>query len=402
MKVLVLGLMVLDMVWQGFLEVLDRRSLKNPVPACVADVYDPQEYQRWRSYKGEKSRVGVFQAAVMFLAELALILPDGYAAFARLFPAGIYPQLLSVVLLEQLVTLVIGIPFEAYDTFVIEEKYGFNRSTVKTFIADQIKGLLIGLILMGGLICAFALIHQALGDWVLVLFAAVFMVLILAISLLAPVFTRLFNKFTPLPDGELKEKLTALLTSHGYRVRAIEVMDASRRSTKMNAYFTGFGPMKTIVLYDTLVEATTPDQLCAVFAHELGHGLHHDTLKMQLRNSVQVILIAVITWLIVRTPSVFTAFGFEGVNYGFAFTLMSTVMGVLTPLWGLFSNTLERKAEYRADAQAVSEGYGEALVTALKVLTKGNFGDLAPDPLLIKLTYSHPSLAQRIEAIRKK
>ena len=399
-KVIAVALLVFDILWQGFLELLDRRSLKRAVPVCVADVYNLDEYAKWRAYKSEKSRVGILQALVCFVAELLLLVLDGYAAFARLFPAGVYPQLLSIVLLEQVVSTVAALPFSVYDTFTVEAKYGFNRSTRKTFVADEIKGFLLSTVLMGGLISLFAVIHQAMGDWVIVLFAVVFVLIMLCITLLAPLFTRLFNKFTPLPDGELKEKLTALMTAHGYKVRAIEVMDASKRSTKMNAYFTGFGPMKTIVLYDTLVEATTPDQLCAVFAHELGHGLHHDTLTLQCFSGLNAVLIAVIAWLLVRTPAIFADFGFTEVNYGMVFSLMGGVMGLLSPLMGLLSNTFSRKAEYRADAQAVSEGYGENLIAALKLLAKGNFADLAPDPLLVRLIYSHPAMDQRIEAIQ--
>lgn len=189
------------------------------------------------------------------------------------------------------------------------------------------------------------------------------------------------------------------MISHGYKVRAIEVMDASRRSSKMNAYFTGFGPMKTIVLYDTLVAATTTEQLCAVFAHEMGHGLHKDTLKNQVFSAIQALLMGVAAWLIARTPEMFTAFGFTGVNYGMVFILMGIVLEVLSPLMGLITSTFSRKMEYRADEQAVKEGYGKPLCEALKILAKGNFADLSPDALLVKLCYSHPPIHARIEAI---
>ena len=132
--------------------------------------------------------------------------------------------------------------------------------------------------------------HKSLGDWMIVVFTAVMTLLVLGISFLSPILTKIFNKFTPLEDGELKDKLTALLEKHGYKVRAIQVMDASRRSTKSNAYFTGFGKMKTIVLYDTLIEQMTTDEICAVFAHEMGHGLHKDTLKNQIFSTIQMFL----------------------------------------------------------------------------------------------------------------
>ena len=179
-------------------------------------------------------------------------------------------------------------------------------------------------------------------------------------------------------------------------------MDASRRTTKSNAYFSGFGRMKTIVLYDTLVESMTPDEICAVFAHELGHGLHKDTLKNQILSFIQMAVLGVLAWLTLRTAEIFLSFGFTEVNYGFAIILiMSVEYALIAPLFGLLVNTFSRRAEYRADAQAVKEGYGEQLISALKKLTRQNFADLAPSPLLVKLEYSHPTLSQRIEAIQK-
>ena len=226
------------------------------------------------------------------------------------------------------------------------------------------------------------------------------MLLVLGVSFLYPVLSRIFNKFVPLEDGELKEKLTGLLERNGYHVRDIKVMDASRRTTKSNAYFTGFGKMKTIVLFDTLVESMTTEEICAVFAHELGHGLHKDTLKNQVLSFFQLIVLAVLAWLTLRTEGIFNAFGFEEVNYGFALLLISSVeFALISPLCGLVINYFPRRAEYRADAQAVKEGYGEQLISALKKLARQNFSDLAPSSILVKLEYSHPTLSQRIKAI---
>ena len=214
--------------------------------------------------------------------------------------------------------------------------------------------------------------------------------------------SKFFNKFTPLEDEELKEMLTSLLTKNGYQVRAIKVMDASRRSTKSNAYFSGFGKMKTIVLYDTLLASATADEICAIFAHEMGHGLHKDTLKNQILSFVNIALLALALWLLARTDSLYAYFGFEKVNYGLAFILMSeAVMALVSPLLGLLVNWHSRKAEYRADAQAVKEGYGPALISGLKKLSRENFSNLSPDPVLVKLTYRHPPLSERIAAIEK-
>jgi STE24 endopeptidase len=324
-----------------------------------------------------------------------------YAAFAGLFPETFFLRMLAVILLGAVTDLLL-IPFSYYNTMVIEEKYGFNRSSGKTFWLDQLKSFLIGILISVIIGSLLMWTHQALGDLLIVVFAGAMTLLLLAIAFLYPVLSRIFNKFTPLEDGELKEKLIGLLGKHGYKVRAIQVMDASRRTTKSNAYFSGFGKMKTIVLFDTMLEQMTTEEICAVFAHEMGHGLHKDTLRSQILSFLQMLVIGVLAWLTLRTPEIWPAFGFDSVNYGFAMMLIMNVeFALIAPLFGLLINYLSRRAEYRADAQAVQEGYGEELISALKKLARENFADLAPSPLLVKLEYSHPTLSQRIDEIRK-
>ena len=400
-KLMALAILFLVYLWNQLLKLLQWRSEKNPIPANVSDVYDAETYARWRSYHAEKCRLGLVENTVSFLAQLCLLAFNLYAAFAAWFGNGAFNQMFAVLLLSSLSDLLL-LPVHYYDTMRIEEKYGFNRSTKKTFWLDQVKEFAIGLLfitLIGWLLLT---VHQALGDWLILVFAGGMTAIMLAISFLYPFLSRIFNKFTPLEDGELKSRITALLEKNGYRVRAIQVMDASRRSTKSNAYFSGFGKMKTIVLYDTLVQQMTTDEICAVFAHEMGHGLHKDTLKNQLLTFAQMLILGALAWLTLRTPEIFQAFGFEGVNYGFAIVLiMSVEFALLAPLFGLLVNARSRKAEYRADAQAVQEGCGEALVSGLKKLARENFSNLAPSPLLVKLEYSHPTLSQRIDAIEK-
>ena len=382
-----------------FLDIVRYRSARNPIPQNVADVYDRDTYLKWKAYHGEKVRFGIFSSAAGFVIDLVLILTDAYAAFARLFPDQVWWQLFAVMFLSALATLPL-IPFSWYDTMHIEERYGFNRTSGKTFVGDQIKQFILNLLLMVGLASLVMGLHKSFGDWLIVAFAVFATLFALFIAFLFPFFSRIFNKFTPLPDGELKEGITALLEKNGYKVRAIQVMDASRRSTKSNAYFTGFGKMKTIVLYDTLVAAMTTDEILAVFAHEMGHGLHKDTLKNQALTFLQMLVLGLLAWATLRYPEIFRSFGFEGVNYGFAVLLILSVeFALVSPLFGLVMSWFSRRAEYRADAQAVKEGYGAALVSALKKLAKENFSDLSPSPILVALEYSHPTLSQRIEAI---
>ena len=401
-KLLVFLLLTLGWAYRMVLHFVSRRSAQNPTPANVADVYDADTYTRWKAYMAEKNRLKLFSTALSYVVSLALLFSGAYAAFAGLFPANGFLQLLAVVLLETLADTLTGVGLAWVDTMVIEQKYGFNRTTAKTFVIDQIRDFIIGMLLSTLLAGLLMWLHTAMGDWVILLFAGVVFLFTLVISFLyGPVFSRLGNKFEPLEEGELKEKLMALLTRHGYQVKAIEVMDASRRTTKLNAYFTGFGKLKSIVLFDNLVNAMSTDEICAVFAHELGHGLNKDVLKQQLLNLGNLLLMAVTVWLCVREPALHQAFGFAGVNYGFAFVLLGVGLGLVQPLTGLAMNAYSRMAEYRADRQAVKEGYGPYLAAGLKKLARENFAHLAPSPVLVALEYSHPPLSQRIEAIEK-
>ena len=401
LKVLVLAAAAVVYLYNLLLNIIRMRSADNPVPENVSDVYDRETYLKWRAYHAEKNRFSVISASASFILEIILLACNVYAAFAGLFPDDLFLQMFAVLLLSALSSLLL-IPFSWHETMVIEEKYGFNKTTPKTFLIDQVKEFIIGMIIMVSVGSILMAVHQWLGDWLILAFAVLMMLLALFISFLSPVLFRIFNKFTPLEDGELKDRLTALLEKHGYKVRGIKVMDASRRTTKSNAAFTGFGKMKTIILYDTLVEAMTPDEICAVFAHELGHGLHKDTLKLQVLSFLQMFVLGVLAWLTLRTVPLFRSFGFTGVNYGFTLLLiMGTEFPLVAPLFGLLVNWFSRRAEYRADALAAREGYGAELISALKKLSRQNLSDLAPSPLLVKLTWNHPTLSQRIEAVGK-
>ncbi len=401
LRIPVIVLLVLGQLYRFVLQLVQLRSGNNPTPANVADVFDNEEYEKWKRYNRENCRFAMVSNVLHLALTLILLLSGAFAAVASLFPAGTFWQLFAVVLTEAAADLLLGVGLDYYDTMVIEQKYGFNRSTVKTFVIDQIRNFLMGLGLNLLLMWLLSVIHTALGDGMILLFAGVVFCIVMVISFLYPYISRLGNKFTPLEDGELKDSLMGLLTKHGYQVKAIEVMDASRRTTKLNAYFTGFGKLKTIVLYDNLINAMTPDEICAVFSHELGHGLHKDVLKQQTMNLGNILLMAVVVWLTVRYPQLHQAFGFEAVNYGFANILTGIFLGLTTPLTSMAMNAYSRFAEFRADRQAVQEGYGPALVTALKKLAKENFAHLAPSKIFVVLEYSHPPLSQRIAAVEE-
>jgi len=401
-RILFLILFTLEALYRLTLNIVQFKSAANPVPANVADVYDAETYARWRAYHGEKSRLAIWKTAAMWVLTMILLLCGFHAWAANLFPRTLFWSLTAVVLAQAVAEALLSVGFAWADTMRIEQKYGFNRSTVKTFVMDRVRNLLVEVVLSLGLTGLLAFFHLKTGDWLVLLLTGAMFLLTLTVSLLyGPVFSRIGNKFTPLEEGELKDRLLALLSRHGYQVKAIEVMDASRRTTKLNAYFTGFGKLKSIVLYDNLVNAMTADEICAVFAHELGHGLHRDVLKQQTMNLGNLLLMSAAVCLLARTPAIHQAFGFEAVNYGFAYVLLGGILGLLQPLTGMIMNAYSRHAEYRADAQAVREGYGHALSGGLKKLARENFSNLAPSPMQVVLEYSHPPLSQRIEAVEK-
>ena len=401
MKLIVILIVALAGLYELMLNIIRHRSANNPTPANVADVYDAETYKKWKSYSAEHCRLDIITSAISCIATIVLLATDAFSAFASLFPKNYIMQLFTVVLLVVAVDFVVGTVKSYISNMKIEQKYGFNKTSIKTFIGDAIRSLLLGFFLTFGLSWLIYILHSTLGVWMIVLFVAVIFAFSLLMTFLYPIFSRIGNKFTPLEEGELKDKLMALLEKHGYSVKAIEVMDASRRTTKLNAYFTGFGKMKTIVLYDNLLNAMSTEEICSVFAHEMGHGIHKDVLKGQILNIGYMLIMAIAVFFVAESSALYTAFGFESINYGFTYVLLGTALNIIQPLTGLVINARSRKAEFRADAQAVEEGYGEATVTAFKKLAKDNFAHLAPSRINVVLEYSHPPLSERIAAVEK-
>ncbi|MBR5144841.1 MAG: M48 family metallopeptidase [Clostridia bacterium] len=401
LKILVIVLALLGSLFPILLNIFKRKSATNPIPENVRDVYDEETYAKWRSYNAEHSRLDLITGIVSLIITFILLATNLFSAFASLFPSTLAWQVISVILLDTIVNQTVGVVFKYFSTMVIEQKYGFNKSTMKTFVVDQIRGIIISFVLSLALSFVIAGLHTWLGDYIIILLAIVMFAFSLLVSFLYPILSRIGNKFTSLEEGELRTKLMKLLTSHGYKVRDIKVMDASKRTTKLNAYFTGFGSLKTIVLYDNLVNAMSTEEILAVFAHELGHGLHKDVLKMQIMNIGNMLLIGVAAWIAVCESGIHTQFGFGEVNYGFAYILTAIFISLIQPLTSMIISAYSRKAEYRADKQAVSEGYGEAMISALKKLARENFAELAPTKISILLEYTHPPLSDRIAAVEK-
>lgn len=402
-KTVALAFMTVSTAYGLWQQVLSLKSIKNPIPANVTGIYDGETYKKWQDYHKAHDKLSFVSIVLKFLLQFLLILFDVYSVVANLCADNVYVQLLAVLGLYYASSEALDTVFEYISTMKIEQKFGFNKTTAATFTADRIKSVLLIAVLSTGFICLFALVYTELGDWVLLLALCILVAFLFFVLFIYPLFSKLFNKFTPLEDGELKDKLLALLTRYNYKVKAIKVMDASRRTTKSNAYFSGFGKTKTIVLYDNLLKAMNPDEICAVFAHEMGHGIHRDTLKNSITSILGVAVIVVLAWLTVKFPEIYDDFNFAyGVNFGFAFILLGEAeLPVVQPLNGFIANAISRRAEYRADAQAVEAGYGKRLISGLKKLAKDNFANLAPSKILVALTYSHPPLSARIDAIEQ-
>ena len=402
-KAIALIVMGIVFVFDTLMHYLDSKSAERKIPDNVADIYDEEEYKRWLSYDKECNKLALYRHLVSGLVAFLMIGLDGYAAIVNLVGTeNLYSAAIAILIGDTIVSLIWSTPFSYVRNMGIEQKYGFNKMTKKTFVSDLIKETIISLGLMCGLICIMIAVHQALGNWLVIILGAVIMAFLVLMVFLQPVFTRIFNKLTPLEEGELRTRLIELLEKNGCTVRQISVSDGSKRSTKANAYFGGFGKMKTIVLYDTLLEQMTEDEIIAVFAHEMGHNKHKDTLKLLGINVINVLMIAVSLWAVVSLPEIYKDFGFDGVNYGFAFVLAGSVcLAFISPFIGLFASGLSRKFEYAADKFAADNGYGEALISGLKKLAKNSFACLTPHPVVVALTYSHPTISQRVEALEK-
>lgn len=399
-KTLTLALLTLSFLFEVLIHILNGMSTKRPIPANMAEVYDGESYATWQRYYREKNQWSMISSAVIFLLNAVLLATNAYAGVLNaLGVSGDYVGCIVVMLTQMVLEMVASIPVELVDTFRVEEKYGFNKMTLKTFWLDCVKDLALNGILTCGIVCLFVLLHRVFGNWLLLVFTGAMLLVVLALVFLSPLMTRLHNKLEPLPEGSLRSRLEELLTSNGCVVKQICVMDGSKRSTKANAAFSGLGRSKTIMLYDTLLEQMTEDEIVAVFAHEMGHNKHKDTAKLFVMNGVNFALMGLVAWALVNIPAIYPAFGFEKLNYGFAFLLAGVILGVLNPLIGLISNGLSRKFEYAADGFAAENGFAEALCSGLKKLERNSFGCLNPHPMLVAIYYSHPTVSQRVAAL---
>jgi len=388
-----------------WLSNLNYKNRNAKIPEEVNDIYDQDEYKRWHQYYIKNFKFGLVAKTINTLVLLGLLV-FGYFPFVGNVVANITVDLqLQVVFFlgfYYLVTYIIGIFISYYNTFVIEEEFGFNKTTKKTFFLDRIKQLILVSLVVGLIIYGISKIYYTAGNMFFVYsFLACFLGIIIGMILYVPVIVPLFNKLTPLEDGSLKTKIEEFAKSVGYQVNRISVINASKRSTKLNAYFSGFGKFKRIVLYDTLIEKCTEEEIVAVLAHEIGHNKYKHMWTGLMQTVIMLAIYLGLLILLLSYSEFSTAFGFAETNAGFSVILFMILVSPLLIPVNFIAAYISRCHEYQADNYAATNYEPIHIETALKKLAKENFSNLTPHPVFVKMYYSHPPTANRVRAIRK-
>lgn len=402
---LILGIVVVDYVIDQLLDFLNFKHSKTAVPDKLKDLYDEEEYARSQAYQKARSRFGFLTSAFSTLLTMVVLLFGGFGVLDEFLRAYIEnPILLSLAFFGVLFILsdIVNIPFSLYSTFVIEERFGFNKTTVKTFVMDKLKGYLLTVIVGGILGYALLWIVHQLGDifWLYALALVSAFMLIMNLfytSLILP----LFNKLKPLEDGALKEKIMTYASGVDFPLDNIFVIDGSKRSTKANAFFSGIGKKKKIVLYDTLIEKHSEEELVAVLAHEVGHFKKKHIVLSLVLSILQMAVTFYVLSLFVFSDNLSVALGGSQMAIHLNFIAFGLLYTPISRLTGLAMNALSRKNEFEADAYAVTTYAGKPLMDALKKLSVSSLSNLTPHPAYVFAHYSHPPLLQRLEAMEE-
>jgi len=402
--VFILALLVFNWLLSLVVETLNVRNLSTKIPEEFQGTYDDEKYAQSQRYLRENTRFGQIQSAIMLPLTIAFILLGGFGWVNGIAQAASDKMIVQGLVFGGILLLasqIVGLPFSIYDTFVIEEKYGFNKTTAKTFVADLLKGLLLTLLLGAPIFALILWIFSAVPHawfWAWVALAAIqlFVMFIAPVAILP-----LFNKFTPLGEGELRSAIEKFAAGQQYTLSGIFKIDGSKRSTKSNAFFTGFGKTKRIALFDTLIENHSTSELIGVLAHEIGHcklGHIKQGIAISLASSL---LMFFILSLFITKAGLYAAFGIEGSPLYAGFIFFGFLYAPIGMVLGLVGNILSRKHEFEADAFAAktTRTPGE-MVAALKKLSVDNLSNLTPHPLKVFLEYSHPPVLERIKALR--
>ncbi len=403
---IILIIIVGDYLLDFIVETLNLKHVKTELPKEFEDYYDAEKYKKAQNYLKENTRFGIITATITTPITLAFILIGGFNyvdQISRVFQLSPIPTGLIFAGILMLASQILSIPFSVYSTFVIEEKYGFNRTTVKTFILDILKSWLL-IALIGGIVFSIILWFFAKAGDLAWIYCWVVVVLVqLVLTFIAPVVIMpLFNKFFPLEDSELKTAIESYAKSQKFKLKGVFTMDASKRSSKSNAFFTGFGRFRRIVLFDTLIKKHTVDELVSVLAHEMGHYKKKHILKSILLSIITTGLMFFILSLFINNEGLFSAFKMAHTSIYASLFFFAFLYTPINLLISIFSKILSRKHEYEADLYAsTTYGKSESMISALKKLTVDNLSNLTPHPLNVFLNYSHPPVLERIQAMRK-
>lgn len=410
---IILAILVFEYILERILAYLNSTYWSDHLPKELIGIYDEEKYRKSMAYEKQKQKFGLVVNTLTFLAMLVVLTLGGFGwldHFIRNYTENPFLMALLFFGILGLVSSILSIPFELYHVFVLEEKFGFNRTTPKTFILDKIKGLIIGAIIGGGLLLLIIYIYLSTGNyfwiiaWVVIACFMIFMTMFYS-NLIVP----LFNKQKPLEPGTLRDAIEAFAIKVGFKLKNIYVIDGSKRSKRANAYFTGLGMKKRIVLYDTLINDHTTEELVAVLAHEIGHYKKKHTTLSIILSLLQTGLMLFILSLFIRRDSRLSQMlcqslsGFAGVGIKQSFHMGILAFGLLySPLsliLGILLNMLSRANEYQADRYAGLKYNPESLQNALKKLSVNNLSNLRPHPVYVFFYYSHPSLLQRLSAL---
>lgn len=407
--ILILFILIGFYLLNSWIHWLNLRAVSPDVPGEFKDIYDEEKYRQSQLYLKDHTVFELISDTIRTAAVVAFILLGGFAALHSAAVSVAESPLLQGLVFAGLllvITTVWSLPFKWVDTFVLEEKYGFNKTTPRTFFLDLVKGLLLTVLIGAPLFAALLWFFQALGPHAWWISWGVVTLVQLVLMYLAPVYILpLFNTFEPLEEGELRSDVEAYAQQQGFRVSGLFRIDGSRRSTRANAYFTGFGNNRRIALFDTLIDNHSREELVAILAHEVGHAKCRHIHKQLAVGILSTGMMFYLLSLVIGQPELYGAFGLptEGelplyagfIFFGFLYTPVSTLIGI-------FTNVLSRKFEYEADAFAVTTtGDAGPLIDGLKKLSVENLSNLTPHPWLVFLEYSHPPVLARIQAMRK-
>lgn len=402
---LLVSIVVLAYIIEALLDHLNQGTARNPLDKKIAHLYDQNEREKSIAYTYEKTRFGFVLATS---STVVMILALAYGWFAKLdeivrdqFTNEIQVSLTFIGALG-LLSWLLKLPFQLYGIFKIEAKYGFNKTTVKTFFVDALKGAIVAALLGGVLLTALLWLYQELQNgfwisaWLLVTAFSLFMFMF-GTKLILP----LFNKLQPLPEGELKSEIQKYCASQGYSINRLFVMDGSKRSTKANAFFSGLGRSKTIVLFDTLIEKLSTKEIVAVLAHEIGHYKKKHTLSMFVFSLVQSFgTFALLGWLL-SYPELSTALGATQQSFHLSVLAFFILFTPLSILLGLINNSWSRHNEFESDTFATQTYEAAPMRSALEKISTDSLANLSPHPLYVAFNYTHPTLLQRINNVER-